>query len=470
MTRNLLIALVTAAGVLVVAPAASAFTTLPVWQCRGSAAFASVAGNNRVEPIVANGNINTANGASPDRAQCVDSETGLGNTPTQLGISPEFLGAVTGKASTAINPDLGRAIDQTIAAEGRVEDLTLLLGAGGPTLGVGAANSVAFGRCVAGNLAPQFAGDSRVADITLGGTPIALDRLADELTKVLNPILGAVVEVRVDERIQTPDSLTINALHIIVVRGETPLLDLVVGQAKVGANGPVCDPARQNDGSGLGQVCPPGSTLVVERNLCVIPAGTGGSSLGEIVIGPPFQGPSGGMVIPLDVARKRFGRSPCVAGGGRPLFVIVGTNGADRITGTNVADRILGLRGKDRIDGGRGNDCLEGNRDRDVLSGALGRDRVFGGAGNDALRGGADADRLSAGSGNDTINGGYGADRVLGGSGNDAINVATAGPPARINCGTGFDKLRINRNEVPRNRNCERIYVLPGPGGGPPRS
>ena len=140
-----------------------------MWECRGSAIFASVSGNNRVEPIVANGNINTANGVSPDRAQCADSETGAGNTPTQLGISTDFLGAVTGKASTAINPDLGQAIDQKIAAEGRVEDLTLLLGASGPTIGVGAANATAAAGCVPGNTAPQFSGDSRVADLTLGG-------------------------------------------------------------------------------------------------------------------------------------------------------------------------------------------------------------------------------------------------------------------------------------------------------------
>ena len=147
MTRRLLVVLTTAAGMLIAAPAASAYTTLPVWQCRGSATFATVAGNNRVEPIVANGNINTANGASPDRAQCVDSETGAGNTATQLGISPDFLGAVTGKASTSIEPDLGRAIDQKVLAEGRVEDLSLLLGAGGPALGIGAANSAVAGCC-----------------------------------------------------------------------------------------------------------------------------------------------------------------------------------------------------------------------------------------------------------------------------------------------------------------------------------
>ena len=96
------------------------------------------------------------------------------------------------------------------------------------------------------------------------GTPLPLDSLVDELTKILNPLLGALVEIKVDERIQTADSLTINALHIKVIKGAgPPLIDLVVGQAKVGTNGDVCDPSKQNDGSGdpIGQVCPPGSTL-----------------------------------------------------------------------------------------------------------------------------------------------------------------------------------------------------------------
>ena len=460
MTRRILVVLATMAGMLIAAPAASALTAPPVWKCRGSAAYASVAGQNRVEPIVANGNINTANGADPDRPQCVDAETGLGNTPTQLGISPDFLGAVTGKASTAIDPDFGFAINQTAGAEGRVEDLTLLVGAGGPTLGIGAANSVAFGRCVAGNLQPQFSGDSRVADITLGGTPIPLDRLLDELTQALNPVLGALVEVTVDERIQTPDSLTINALHVRVLRSDTraPLLDLVVGQARVATNGPVCDPAQQ--GGGLGQICAPGSQLDPVRNLCIIPAGTGGSTLGEIIVGRPFQGPSGGMVVPLDVARRQFGRSPCLGRGGRPLFAIIGTNRGDRITGTNVADRIIGLGGNDRLDGGRGNDCIEGRSGGDNVSGALGRDRLYGSTGRDHLNGGPATDYLSAGSGNDTINAAFGRDRALGSTGRDFINIATAGPPASANCGPGPDKVRINRNERGRVRGCEVVYIF----------
>ena len=38
--------------------------------------------------------------------------------------------------------------------------------------------------------------------------------------------------------------------------------------------------------------------------------------LGEIIIGRPYQGPSGGRVIPLDVARRRYGNSPCLSGSG----------------------------------------------------------------------------------------------------------------------------------------------------------
>lgn len=462
MTRRLLVVLATGVGMLVAAPAASAFTTKPVWQCRGSAAIVSVAGQNRVEPIVANGNINTANGASPDRAQCVDSETGAGNTPTQLGIDPAFLGAVTGKASTEINPDLGRAIDQAILAEGRVEDLTLLLGAAGATLGVGAANSTAAAKCVPGNTAPQFSGDSRVADLTLGGQPLPLDQLIVQLSNLLNPILGALVEIKADERIQTANSLTVNALHVKVIRGNVPVVDLIVGQAKVASDGAVCDPAAQNDGSGdpLGQVCAPGSQLDHARNLCVIPAGTGGSSLGTIIIGRPYQGPSGGTVIPLDVARKRYGASPCLSGSGAPKFAIVGTNKADRITGSNIADRIIGLGGNDKLDGGRGNDCIEGRTGGDNISGALGNDKLYGSSGKDHLNGGPGTDYMSAGSGNDTINGAFGKDTAIGGAGRDFINVATAGPAARVNCGSGNDVARINNNERRRVTGCERVAVF----------
>ncbi len=463
MSRKLLLAFAVTISTLYAAPSAQAFTTLPVWQCRGSATYTSVAGQNRVEPIVANGNINTANGASPDRAQCVNSETGLGNTATQLGVPTNFLGAITGKASTTITPELGRAIDQRPTAEGRVENLSLLVAAGAPTLRVGAANATATATCVAGSTVPRFSGTSEAVGIQLGGTTLPIDQILSGLATFLQP-LGALIEIRVNERIQTPSSLTVRALHIRVLRGTgTPLADIVVGEAKVAANtaDAVCDPSKQNDGTGGDDVCPAGSVLVIgEPSLCIIRGGTGGSSLGDIIVGRPFQGPSGGMVVAIDVARRRYGLSPCLARAGAPKFAIVGTNKSDRITGTNVADRIIGLGGNDRLDGGRGNDCIEGRTGGDNISGALGNDRMYGSTGKDHLNGGPGTDYLSAGDGNDSINAAFGRDRALGGKGIDFINIATAGPAASADCGPGRDKVRINRNETRRIRNCETRYIF----------
>jgi hypothetical protein len=461
MIRRIFVVVAVATGLLVAAPAAQALTAPPVWKCRASPLYSSIAGNNRVEPIVANGAINTANGASPDRAQCVDSETGAGNTPTQLGIPQNVIGAQTAQAVTSIEPDLGRAISQTAGGIARVENLTIQLGGVPVILGVGAAQSTATGRCASGSTVPVLTGSSNVATLTLGGTPINLDPLVQAINNLLQP-LNQIIDIDQNVQIRTPTSLTVQALRVRVLpsAGGAPLVDVVVAESKVDTNGPVCDPALQGDGPDIGQVCPAGSTYDAPRNVCIIAAGTGGSSLGEIIIGPPFQGPSGGTVIPIDVARRRFGRSPCLGFSGNPKFAIVGTNRGDRITGTNIADRIIGLGGNDRLDGGRGNDCIEGRTGGDTLSGALGNDRVYGSSGKDHLNGGPGTDYLSAGSGNDTINAAFGRDRALGGSGRDFINIATAGPAASANCGSGPDKVRINRNERRRIRGCEVVYVF----------
>jgi Ca2+-binding RTX toxin-like protein len=462
MVRRIFVVFAVGAGVLVAAPAAQALTAPPVWQCRASPLYTSIAGNNRAEPIVANGAINTAGGASADRAQCVNSETGLGNTATQVGIPQNLIGASTTQALTSITPELGRAISQTAGGSARVENLTLQLPQGGTiVLGAAAAQSSATGKCVSGSTTPQLSGTSNVATLTLGGTPTNLDPLISAINDLLAP-LNAVVAIKLNEQVRTANSLTVRALHVVVLprSGGAPLVDAVVAESKVGFNGPVCDPNQQGDPPNLGQVCPPGSMLDSVRTLCIIPAGTGGSGLGEIIIGAPFTGPSGGTVIPLDVARRRFGRSPCLGRGGNPKFAIVGTNRGDRITGTNIADRIIGLGGNDRLDGGRGNDCIEGRTGGDNISGALGNDRLYGSTGKDHLNGGPGTDYLSAGSGNDSINAAFGRDRVLAGSGNDFVNIATAGPAASANCGPGRDKVRINFNERRKTRGCEIRYVF----------
>jgi Ca2+-binding RTX toxin-like protein len=461
MIRRIFVVLAVGTGLLVAAPAAQALTAPPVWKCRASPLYSSVAGNNRVEPIVANGNINTANGADPDRAQCVDSETGAGNTPTQLGIPQNIIGAQTTQAVTSIEPDLGRAISQTAGAVAKVENLTLQLGGVPVILGVRAAVSSATGKCVSGSTVPQLTGTSNVATLTLGGQELNLDPLINAVNQLLQP-LNQIIDIDQNVQIKTPTSLTQQALRVRVLpaAGGAPLVDLVVAESKVNTNGPVCDPALQGDTPDIGQVCPAGSTYDAPRNLCIIPAGTGGSSLGEIIVGAPFQGPSGGTVIPIDVARRRYGRSPCLGFSGNPKFAIVGTNKGDRITGTNIADRIIGLGGNDRLDGGRGNDCIEGRTGGDNISGALGNDKLYGSTGKDHLNGGPGTDYMSAGAGNDSINAAFGRDRALGGSGVDFINIATAGPAASANCGSGRDKVRINKNERRKIRGCETVYVF----------
>ena len=457
MTRKLLAALAAMIGALCVVPSAQALTAAPVWQCRASPTYASVAGQNRVEPIVANGNINTADGGNPDHAQCVNAETGAGNTATQVGIPQDLIGASSAQAKTEIVPELGKAIDQKPTAAAKVENLQVQIPAGSPSLlGVKAATSIATASCAGGS--PKLDGSSQVADLTVLGAPIALDGLLGALTTALQP-LGFLVDLKINEKVATADSLTVRALHVKVLRSATgaPVADIVVAESKVGYNGLVCDPKAQGDPK---SPCPAGSEYDPDQNVCIIRASTTGSGLGDIIIGAPFQGPSGGKVVPIDVARRLYGRTPCLSGSGAPKFAIIGTNKADRITGTNVADRIIGLGGNDKLDGGRGNDCIEGRTGGDTMSGGLGNDRIYGSSGNDHLVGGSGTDRLSAGSGNDTINAGFGGDTVFGGSGADFINVATAGRAATVNCGSGRDKVRANLNEKKKLKGCETIYIF----------
>ncbi|MDX6690362.1 MAG: hypothetical protein QOG15_1819, partial [Solirubrobacteraceae bacterium] len=286
MYRSALAALAAVVGFLVLAPSAQAFTGLPVWKCRGSAVYTSVSGNNRVEPVVANGKINTANGADPDNAQCADAEVGAGNTATQIGIPQDLIGAATAGAVTVIQPELGKSINQRVGANSRIEQLAVRIPQGGTTLlGVQAATSAAVAQC--SGQTPSMSATSNVVGLALGGQPVNLDGLVSALGNLLSG-LNPIIDVKANEQIRTASSLTVRALHVrvLIPNNGTPLLDLVVAESKVGFNGPVCDPDLQNPG---GQICPDGSTYDPDRNLCIIvvPGGT------DIIVGRPFEGPEG---------------------------------------------------------------------------------------------------------------------------------------------------------------------------------
>jgi Ca2+-binding RTX toxin-like protein len=299
-------------------------------------------------------------------------------------------------------------------------------------------------------------GSSRVDNVVVGGAPVPVASGSDP-TDTTVPTQGGPVRIRTNQVTTGPEGVTRTAL--IIDAGQTHMTS---GEAIAGGDACLALPAGlggAGDGSG-GRVCPRGSQLDVPTTMCVIHGADGG----VVVVGRPYQGPSGGSVITLTEALRRAaaGRLPksaCLRGSG-PKYVVIGTKGKDRITGTNRRDRILGLAGVDRIDGGRGDDCLDGGTSRDVLSGALGRDHVIGGQGNDALNGGSGSDRLSGGIGNDTINAAFGRDVVMGGPGRDTINVATSGPRARVDCGSGRDTVRANRNEMHSVRSCERSFFL----------
>jgi len=442
---------------LIVAAAASAQSTVPTsfFNCRASAFYTSISGNDRVEPIVANGNPRTGSGRNPDFAVCADADAGAGSTATQLGVPPEVASARTANAVTSIDPDNASPIDQRAGSSASVEDLRLALGSPSVIVGAAAANSSATARC--NSTTAELAGQSQLTGLTLGGNPVTLDELVKGLTDALTP-LGPIVEITPNEQVRDATSLTVRALHVKVLRdaGSTPVLDAVIAESRVVAPAGVCTRSSGVTGSSTVRPCPPGSTLDAGRGVCLIRGeGPGGR---DIIIGRPFEGPSGGRVDSLRDARKRFPNNPCVKGEGAG-FVIIGTNGNDRITGTNGPDRIILRKGNDQTSSGRGSDCVDGGSGRDVITGGLGNDRLFGATGNDAVNGSSGNDRLSGGSGNDSINGSFGADRVFAGSGNDAINVATAGRRATVSCGSGRDKVRFNNEEKRKIRSdCEIRY------------
>ncbi|HEX3873418.1 MAG TPA: choice-of-anchor P family protein [Solirubrobacteraceae bacterium] len=245
MARTGLIGAATIIGGLVIGSApASAFTSEPLWTCRGSALSASVSGQNRVEPVVANGNPDTGNGGNPNYAQCVNSDVGENNLASPIGLPANFLSAPTADASTTITPEISPSINQTFVAKGGVENLALNLG--GPTtiLGIGAANASVTGTCK--GTTPTLTGTSQAVNLTLGGSTLSLDPLLTAVSQLLAP-LHEIISIKVNEQIRTATGLTVNALHITILNSTTnaPVVDLIVGQAVGGFDSNVCNPNAQ---------------------------------------------------------------------------------------------------------------------------------------------------------------------------------------------------------------------------------
>lgn len=477
----------TLAGLLPVLAAPAAASADASLSCRASAARVTALTPSSplatVEPVRANA------GATPCTSQSAETLK-----PTTIGpLSVDAIGAYTAAPSGG-----GAAF-----AGASQPSLDL----GGLKIGVQAVQASATVTCTGGN--PVLSGASRVVGLTVNGIPITIP--SDDQPFRLN--LG-VADVSLNEQTVANGQLIQRAVRVTV----PGVADAVLAEAIVGGSREACTPppggttppgGGTTPPGGGPRVCPQGSVFDPANGVCII------RLLGSdrvIVIGPPYTGPSGGTVLPLPTARRRY-QSPCLSGPGLP-YAVVGTNRNDRITGTNGSDRILLLRGNDAGDGGRGNDCVDGGSGRDLVSGALGNDRLFGGSdrdrvqggfgndriaggtGNDVLRGdsgrdridggsgndlvlgGSDADHLAGGSGNDRVLGesgddvsygggndqvraGYGHDRLYGGSGRDFMGAFLLGPTVRmVDGGSGRDTAWVNPLEVRVTRHVERVRIL----------
>ena len=417
-----------AALAVLAAPAAAAETST----CRASAARAEVPSLKiDVEPVRANAP------GTPCTSQSAST------------VAQTTIGPVTADAVGAFTSRTATVASALASVSNPKVDL------GGLVVEAQAVDASATATCTNG--ASKLTGASRVVGLTINGQSVQVPPGDAPVDIPLGP-LGTVSLNQ-----QTTDAArgTITRRAIAIT---TPLADVTLAEAVAGG---ACESVGTEAGGGVApgggttaaRPCPQGADYDPSRNLCVIHDSTGAT----IVVGRPYQGPSGGSVISLTDARKRY-RSACLSGKGS-RYVIVGTRRNDRITGTNHSDRILLLAGNDQSEGGRGNDCIDGAAGNDTESGALGRDRLIGGRGRDHLVGGSQSDTLNSGPGNDTINTGFGRDRVNAGRGADKVNAATAGPASkRLVCGQGRDKIRVNRNERRKARartaHCERVYVI----------
>jgi hypothetical protein len=220
-------------AVLASAALASAAQAQPSWQCSASATSSSLAGNPGANPVVA--------AANP----CVSNATGLDNLPSPLGIPADAISARTSSAATVATPENEIAARQAVGAIGRVENLAVQLppGAGTTTFGVRAANAQVTATCVAGT--PVLDGSSETTGLTIGGQEVPIEQAAQQLAQALAP-LGDVVDLKFNERVQTGNSLAINAMHLKVLSAAgTPVVEVIAGVANVAYNGKVCDPTGQ---------------------------------------------------------------------------------------------------------------------------------------------------------------------------------------------------------------------------------
>jgi Ca2+-binding RTX toxin-like protein len=425
------------AATLLLAGPASAAPTNP-FGCRASVQALRIAPLPAAEPTVAN----------PAETPCATDSAGAGQSST----------GSTAAGSTSAGPSAAYTVSDSstpgATALASVDGGTVA-GTGNTVALTGPANAQASYVCANGDVVASGSSDVSVA--VIDGQTVRPSSPGAETTAQL----GGGSYATINQQVQNATSLTerLVLMHIAGVG------DYVLGEAQVAR--PAGNPCSAGIGSGSGgsagsgsgsggagsgsggsgsggsgtgsgdslRACPAGAVLVAGAQMCEIVFADGSRN---IVVSKPFAGPTGGTVVSLAAARKKF-KSACLSGTG-PKFVVIGTTKANTIRAAKTAERILALGGNDNVIVKSGASCVDGGAGRDTISGGTGKVRLFGGIGNDKLGAKNGSSYISGGNGADRITAGNGRDRVFGGAGKDTITVGNGRD--HLFGGAGNDRLR----------------------------
>lgn len=266
------------------------------WNCRSSVARVAdplPQALNNIEPFVANGNTNT-----PDPVHDILKNTGPMDSPFCANTNnalPSFnqsgLNIQLPFAQTKITPQGGDTINQQVDAITQAADVTLS-GAGTIALEVNGAHSEAHAHCAAGQ--PVFTGSSQLVKVILGGNAIPLNQLIQQIaTAITGSGLNVLAKIYVDRQLALVDAnnhqygLIQRALEVDlldVMNNNNPVLQIVVGEAKVTQAGLTCTAAP-----------PPPTNTVVTTNTVT----TAGPTQTQTVAGPTqtVAGPTQTQVV-----------------------------------------------------------------------------------------------------------------------------------------------------------------------------
>ncbi len=433
---------------------AAAQTAAP-FGCRASVARVEL-GGLALEPVVANAS----------KYPCRSDSAGVSNVSVPATGQP-LVSSTPAGAFTYSTGSVGGATAPGAAAVAAIRAVDIPTSAGTITIGGPVQANAQY---VCQNNQPVATGQSTLNIVYVNGHP---DQLPAPGSPTTIP-LGGGAFIAVNERIQTADSLTERVLDVHLANGT----EIVAGEAVVTkAVGDICA-GTSSQAPPVLEICPPGSTLDVPAQECVIyTTSGGGGSTSIIIVSPPFSGPSGGTVVPVGVARKHH-HSSCLYGSG-PRYALIATKRGGRVYGTLRSDRILALGARERVAGLGGNDCIDGRGGNQVLYDGNGNDRVWAsggfnriavGRGNDYINGRRGRDWITAGNGNDTIYGGQAGARIDSGLGTDHIyggphknRIWAGGDQAYVNCGRGSKNtafVRPRAAHYARTHGCRHVMSL----------